>query len=57
MCALLCNFLLQEEEKTLDEVCGGGCMTWPKPFDYDHDLIPPEPNFFNAGFLADKEDR
>lgn len=25
--------------------------------DYDHDLIPPEPNFFNAGFLMDKQDR
>ena len=29
----------------------------PKPFDYDHDLIPPEPNFFTAGFAMEKEDR
>ena len=32
-------------------------MRWPKPFDYDQNLIPPEPNFFSTGFLMDKEDR
>ena len=39
----------------MDEVCG--CVRWPKPFDYDEKLIPPEPNFFTTGFLMDKEDR
>ena len=45
----------QEEADPLDEVCG--CVRWPKPFDYDEKLIPPEPNFFTTGFLMDKEDR
>ena len=48
-------YFLQEEAKSLDEVCG--FMRWPKPFDYDQNLIPPEPNFFSTGFLMDKEDR
>lgn len=28
-----------------------------EPFDYDYNLIPPEPNFFTAGFMMDREDR
>ena len=28
-----------------------------EPFNYDYDLIPPEPNFFTAGFIMDREDR
>ena len=27
------------------------------PFKYDKEMIPPEPDFFTAGFLAHKEDR
>ena len=26
-------------------------------FDYDSSLIPPDPSFFSAGFLMDKEDK
>lgn len=37
--------------------CARNGSWWPSLFDYDHDLIPPEPNFFNAGFLMDKQDR
>ena len=47
-------YLQEEDESDVGNVC---CCSMPKPFDYDHDLIPPEPNFFNAGFLMDKEDR
>ena len=26
-------------------------------FDYNHELIPPDPNFFNAGFLGETDDK
>ena len=26
-------------------------------FDYNHDLIPPDPNFFSAGFFGESDDK
>ncbi len=26
------------------------------PFDYDHNKIPKDPNFFTAGFMMERED-
>ena len=54
---ILLNILFQEEGTSeLDDKVGGCCKVL-SPFDYDHDLIPPEPNFFTAGFSMEKEDR
>ena len=54
---ILLNILFQEEGiSELDDKVGGCCKVL-SPFDYDHDLIPPEPNFFTAGFSMEKEDR
>ena len=48
--------VFQEEESSLeDETCG--CCKWPSLIDYDQELIPPEPNFFTAGFFWEKQDR
>ncbi len=45
----------EDEEFVKEGICG--CVNLPKPFDYNHARIPPEPNFFSAGFLTTKEDR
>ena len=29
----------------------------PNMFEYDHTLIPEEPNFFTAGYISSKEDK
>ncbi len=50
------RLFLQEEAHGEDEKKGFfGRLS--RPFDYDTNLIPPEPNFFTAGFMMDREDR
>ena len=41
-----------EEEKALS-VFG----RFSRLFDFDHELIPPDPNFFSAGFFGESEDK
>ena len=38
--------------------CGKFCVdSVPKMFDYDHALIPDEPGFLKASYIASKEDK
>ena len=50
-----------EDDDEVDEesrFCGDCCIdAVPKLFDYDKTLIPEEPNFFTAGYMANKEDK
>ena len=49
--------VFQEEESSLEDEETCGCCKWPSLIDYDQELIPPEPNFFTAGFFWEKQDR
>ena len=35
----------------------GRAATFSQLFDYNHDLIPPDPNFFSAGFFGESDDK
>ena len=35
----------------------GRAATFSRLFDYNHDLIPPDPNFFSAGFFGESDDK
>ena len=52
---------IEEEKEVVEEKKIGPLEKWKKtlsrPFQYDRDLIPPEPDLFTAGFLAHREDR
>ena len=37
--------------------CLGRTSTFSSIFDYNHELIPPDPNFFSAGFLGESDDK
>ena len=49
--------VFKEEESSLEDEETCGCCKWPSLIDYDQELIPPEPNFFTAGFFWEKQDR
>jgi len=47
-----------DEDKDPEQEDSGGCFdSVPKMFDYDHTLIPEEPNFFTAGYINSKQDK
>ena len=37
--------------------CFGRAGNFSRLFDYNHDLIPPDPNFFSAGFFGENDDK
>ena len=47
-----------DEDKDSEQEESSGCFdSVPKMFDYDHTLIPEEPNFFTAGYINSKQDK
>ena len=55
------EFQIPDEDDELDGNDGIGdccCLnSVPNMFEYDHTLIPEEPNFFTAGYISSKEDK
>ena len=55
------KFQIPDEDDELDGNDGiGDCCCFnsvPNMFEYDHTLIPEEPNFFTAGYISSKEDK
>ena len=55
------KFQIPDEDDELDGNTGIGdccCLnSVPNMFEYDHTLIPEEPNFFTAGYISSKEDK